>query len=64
MMQKDAGRSFLEQTRALYNDRRTIPAVHPRYANAYHYLYGKSQEDINEDTKGGTFWNPPFFCVH
>ena len=37
---------LLEQTRALYNDRRTIPAVHPRYANAYHYLYGKSQEDI------------------
>ena len=25
---------LLEQTRALYNDRRTIPAVHPRYANA------------------------------
>ena len=44
---------LLEQTRALYNDRRTIPAVHPRYANAYHYLYGKSQEDINEDTKAG-----------
>ena len=64
MMQKDAGRSFLEQTRALYNDRRTIPAVHPRYANAYHYLYGKSQEDINEDTKGGTFGIRLFFvCI-
>ena len=51
------------QTRALYNDRRTIPAVHPRYANAYHYLYGKSQEDINEDTKGGTFGIRLFLCA-
>ena len=54
---------LLEQTRALYNDRRTIPAVHPRYANAYHYLYGKSQEDINEDTKRRNIWNPPFLCA-
>ena len=54
---------LLEQTRALYNDRRTIPAVHPRYANAYHYLYGKSQEDINEDTKGGTFGIRLFLCA-
>ena len=51
---------LLEQTRALYNDRRTI---HPRYANAYHYLYGKSQEDINEDTKGGTFGIRLFLCA-
>ena len=50
---------LLEQTRALYNDRRTIPAVHPRYANAYHYLYGKSQED----TKGGTFGIRLFLCA-
>ena len=54
---------LLEQTRALYNDRRTIPAVHPRYANAYHYLYGKSQEDINEDTKGGTFGIRLLLCA-
>lgn len=54
---------LLEQTRALYNDRRTIPAVHPRYANAYHYLYGKSQEDINEDTKAEHLEPPFFVCI-
>ena len=55
---------LLEQTRALYNDRRTIPAVHPRYANAYHYLYGKQQEDINVEYKRRNIWNPPFFmCI-
>ena len=63
MMQKRRRQELLEQTRALYNDRRTIPAVHPRYANAYHYLYGKSQEDINEDTKAEHL-ESAFFCVH
>ena len=35
-------RELLEQTRFLYSDKRIMPAVHPRYGNTYHYLYGKS----------------------
>lgn len=56
-------RELLEQTRSLYSDKRSIPAVHPRYGSAYHYLYGKSEEDINEDTKGGTFGIRLFLCA-
>ena len=63
MMQKNAGRSFWSRQGLCIMMRRTIPAVHPRYANAYHYLYGKSQEDINEDTKGGTFGIRLFLCA-
>lgn len=54
---------LLEQTRSLYSDKRTIPAVHPRYGGAYQYLYGKSEEDINGDTKGGTFGIRLFLCA-
>lgn len=45
---------LLEQTRALYNDRRTIPAVHPRYANdkQKQEVFHMSSSDIaNEITK-------------
>ena len=61
MMQKDAGRSFWSrQGLCIMIEGRYL---HPRYANAYHYLYGKSQEDINEDTKGGTFGIRLFLCA-
>lgn len=56
-------RELLEQTRSLYSDKRTMPAVHPRYGSAYRYLYGKSEDKINEDTKGGTFGIRLFLCT-
>ena len=59
MMQKDAGRSFWSRQGLCI----MIEGRYPRYANAYHYLYGKSQEDINEDTKGGTFGIRLFLCA-
>ena len=62
MMQKDAGRSFWSrQGLCIMIDGRYLQ--YPRYANAYHYLYGKQQEDINEDTKGGTFGIRLFLCA-
>jgi len=30
---------LLEYTRNLYTDRRTVPAVHPRYKTAYYHVY-------------------------
>ncbi len=32
-------RELLEQTRSLYKDSATVPAVHPRYNNIYKELY-------------------------
>lgn len=32
-------RELLRQTRKLYQDQRTPPAVHPRYGHIYHELY-------------------------
>lgn len=37
-------RELLEQTRSLYQDKSTAPAVHPRYGNAYKKLYGETEE--------------------
>lgn len=56
-------RELLEQTRSMYRDKRTIPVVHPRYGSAYHYLYGKTEEEISENTKGGTFGIRLFLCA-
>ena len=56
-------RELLEQTRTLYSDKRTIPAIHPRYGNAYQYLYGKSEDEIKEETKGGTLGIRLFLCA-
>ena len=36
-------RQLLDETRYLYSDRRTPPAVHPRYGAAYHKLYGTEE---------------------
>ena len=56
-------RELLEQTRFLYSDKRIMPAVHPRYGNTYHYLYGKVDDASAEDTKGGTFGIRHFLCI-
>lgn len=56
-------RELLEQTRSLYSDKRIMPAVHPRYGNTYHYLYGKVDDESAEDTKGGTFGIRLFLCI-
>ena len=38
-------RELLRQTRKLYDDRRDIPAVHPRYGRIYHSLYDSEEEE-------------------
>ena len=38
-------RELLRQTRKLDDDRREIPAVHPRYRNNYHSLYDSEEEE-------------------
>lgn len=47
-------RELLRQTRKLYDDRRDIPAVHPRYGRIYHDLYKNEEEE--QETSGGTFY--------
>ena len=37
-------RQLLEETRSLYSDRNSPPAVHPRYKFAYARLYGSEDE--------------------
>lgn len=50
-------RQLLEETRSLYNDRNSPPAVHPRYKFAYARLY----ED-EEEMAPGTFGLRLFLC--
>ena len=50
---------LLEQTREMYNDRRSVPAVHPRYGAAYHQIYGDEQQGIG----AGTFGIRMFLCL-
>ena len=38
-------RELLRQTRRLYDDKREIPAVHPRYGRIYHDLYENNTEE-------------------
>ena len=47
-------RELLRQTRKLYDDRRDIPAVHPRYGRIYHNLYQEQAED--QEPSGSTFY--------
>lgn len=47
-------RELLRQTRKLYDDRREIPAVHPRYGNIYHSLYDSEEEE--QTTYGNSFY--------
>lgn len=47
-------RELLRQTRKLYEDRKEIPAVHPRYGRIYHNLYSDDSEE--QPSSGGTFY--------
>lgn len=49
---------LLEQTRNLYSDRRTAPAVHPRYGAVYNKLYA----DQDGKSSPGTFGIRVFLC--
>lgn len=40
---------LLAQTRNMYQDRRQIPAVHPRYGNVYRNLYGSNGMNGEEE---------------
>lgn len=50
-------RQLLEETRSLYSDRNSPPAVHPRYKFAYTRLYGDEEE-----MAPGTFGLRLFLC--
>ena len=43
---------LLEQTRELYGEKRTIPAVHPRYGAAYRQIYSDEQQPIPPSSFG------------
>lgn len=47
-------RELLRQTRKLYDDRKEIPAVHPRYGRICQDLYGS--KDSERESSGGTFF--------
>lgn len=47
-------RELLRQTRKLYDERRDIPAVHPRYGRIYHSLYDREEEE--QASFGGSFY--------
>ncbi|HJD45381.1 MAG TPA: hypothetical protein H9909_00925 [Candidatus Mediterraneibacter norfolkensis] len=47
-------RELLRQTRKLYDERRDIPAVHPRYGRIYHSLYDNEEEE--QASSGGSFY--------
>ena len=47
-------RELLRQTRRLYDERRDIPAVHPRYGRIYHNLYNSTEEQ--KEQTGGSFY--------
>ena len=47
-------RELIRQTRKLYDDRREIPAVHPRYGNIYHSLYDSEEEE--QTSYGNSFY--------
>ena len=49
---------LLEQTREMYNGRRSVPAVHPRYKAAYHQIY---EDEPSLPT--GTFGIRLFLCL-
>lgn len=51
-------RELLEQTRQLYSDRFSPPAIHPRYSGSYNRLYGEEGEESS-----GTFGARVFLCL-
>lgn len=50
-------KDLLEQTRSLYTDKNPVPAVHPRYRNAYNSLYRQE-----EDPDTGSFGLRTLIC--
>lgn len=48
-------RELLRQTRKLYDERREIPAVHPRYGRICQELYSPRGEE-GEKPSGGSFY--------
>ena len=48
---------LLQQARMLYSDKRTLPAVHPRYQHIYDDLYKVDEQ------KTGTFGIRLFICL-
>lgn len=51
-------RKLLEQTREMYGEKRTVPAVHPRYGAAYRQISGEEQLPA-----AGTFGVRLFLCL-
>lgn len=49
-------RELLRQTRRLYGNDFSIPAVHPRYRAAYHSLYGKEEESTEPQSESSFFF--------
>ena len=47
-------RELLRQTRKLYDERRDVPAVHPRYGSVYHSLYDDGEEE--QTSLAGSFY--------
>lgn len=47
-------RELLRQTRRLYDERRDVPAVHPRYGRIYNNLYNGKEEQ--QEQTGGSFY--------
>ncbi|HJD33603.1 MAG TPA: hypothetical protein H9911_03540 [Candidatus Mediterraneibacter tabaqchaliae] len=47
-------KELLRQTKMLYDERRDIPAVHPRYGRIYHNLY--HEEEGQKEQTGGSFY--------
>lgn len=47
-------RELLRQTRKLYDEKKEIPAIHPRYGRIYNDLYKDSAAP--ETPSGGTFY--------
>ena len=49
-------RELLRQTRRLYGNDFSVPAVHPRYRAAYHSLYGQEEENTMPQSESSFFF--------
>lgn len=54
-------KQLLEQTRGMYSDKRTPPAIHPRYQSLYSRLYDDG--DSGSQMEKGTFGIRAFICI-
>lgn len=53
---------LLQKTRMLYSDKKSIPAVHPRYQSVYDELYGPQDEEMSR-YGNSTFGIRVFICI-